>query len=155
VNANSISDLLNGWVGGVIQASRDRVYGTAEYYALKLYSEHLGTERLHTEIVSPSIGPTKAVDAISTRSTDGKKVYVKLSNADAIRESSITISFAHFRYAGKVNALILSASAPGERNSFNDPHRVSPEEKSIDCIQTCTLQLGADSVAVLTFQEEN
>ena len=47
VDANAISDLLNGWVGGIIQASRDRVYGTPQFYAVQMYRDHLGTERLH------------------------------------------------------------------------------------------------------------
>jgi alpha-N-arabinofuranosidase len=48
VDSNAISDLLNGWVGGIIQASRDRVHGTWQYYTIEMYSRHLGTERLET-----------------------------------------------------------------------------------------------------------
>jgi alpha-L-arabinofuranosidase len=83
VEANCISDLLNGWVGGVIQVSRDRLYGTAQFYAIKLYNDHLGTERLSAQVSSPEMAPGfKTVDATVTRSTDGASVFVKMSNAD-------------------------------------------------------------------------
>ena len=49
VEANCISDLLNGWLGGIIQSSRDRIYGTPQFYAIKMYNGHLGTDRLQTE----------------------------------------------------------------------------------------------------------
>jgi alpha-N-arabinofuranosidase len=82
VEANSISDLLNGWVGGVIQASRDRIYGTAQYFALKMYSEHLGTDRLFAEVTTPELAPgIKTVDAVATRSADGSEIFIKISNA--------------------------------------------------------------------------
>jgi alpha-N-arabinofuranosidase len=55
VDSNAISDLLNGWVGGIIQASRDRVYGTPQYYAIDMYIRHLGTERLETTHTSPEL----------------------------------------------------------------------------------------------------
>ncbi len=151
VDANSISDLLNGWVGGIIQASRDRVYGTAEYYAVQMYSHALGTDRLHADVVSPELGQTKAVDAIATRSADGRELYVKVSNADPSQKVATTISLDHFRYAKEAEALVLAASTPGERNSFEDPNRLLPVETRLDCSQTCTVELGPDSVAVLTF----
>ena len=154
VNANSISDLLNGWVGGVIQASRDRVYGTTQYYAVKMYGDHLGTDRLHAEIASPEIGQTKAVDAVATRSANGREVYVKMSNADSARTIATTVSLDHFPHAKTVHAQVLAAIAPGDRNSFSDPHRVAPAESTIHCSRTCTLDLKADSVAILTFRSK-
>lgn len=86
VDSNCVSDLLNGWVGGVIQASRDRVCGTPQFYALKMYNDHLGTERLHAEVNSSELeAGLQSVDAVVTRSGNGQRVYVKLSNANRIQ----------------------------------------------------------------------
>ena len=79
VEANCISDLLNGWVGGVIQASRDRVYGTAQFHAIKMYNDHLGTDRLHADVHSPELQRgVSSVDAVVTRSVDGANVFAML-----------------------------------------------------------------------------
>ena len=153
VEANCISDLLNGWVGGVIQASRDRVYGTAQYYALKLWSDHLGTDRMHVDVVSPDLAAPEAsaVDAIATRSPDGNTLYVKLSNA-AMQAMQTAVSVRGFQDDGTVQVQMLHSADVHARNTFAAPARVRPELHTMRCHQACTLQLPADSVAVLTFR---
>lgn len=41
VEMTAVSDLINGWPGGVIQASRHSLFVTPTYLAIKLYNEHL------------------------------------------------------------------------------------------------------------------
>ena len=151
VDANCISDLLNGWVGGVIQVDRDRIYGTPQYYAVKLYSEHLGTDTLRTEIASPKLQDgTPAVDAVATRSTDGSQLFVKISNADTNRTVSTRIDLNGFTHSRKATLDILHASDPIQRNTFADPVAVVPHEKVVECSAVCVIELPPDSVAVLT-----
>ncbi len=166
VDANSISDLLNGWVGGVIQASRDRVYGTAQFYAVKLYSDHLAADRLQANIVSPELIPgLPALDAVAGHSADGTRLLVKLSNADpahALRTTLDITGFPHTSTAtlqllaaphplsSAVPSTLLTTAAPHPRNSFSNPTTLTPATSTLRCPQTCTVTLPPDSVAVLT-----
>ena len=153
VDANSISDLLNGWVGGIIQASRDRVYGTPEFYAVKMYGDHLGTDRLHTEIDSPELQPgLKAVDAVATRSPDGSKLFLKLSNADRTHAIRTAVALNGFPHASGVELTLLHAADPMSRNTFAKPEQVVPAGRALHCGGgSCAVELPPDSVAVLSF----
>ncbi len=154
VEANCISDLLNGWVGGVIQASRDRVYGTAQYYALKMYSDHLGTDRLAVELTSPELqAGLSAVDGVATRSADGSRLFVKLSNADPRQAISTSIDLSGFPHSSHAELTLLTSIDPRRRNSFEEPNAVIPVEKQLRCGRDCKIVLPADSIAVLTFHK--
>jgi alpha-N-arabinofuranosidase len=151
VEANSISDLLNGWIGGIIQASRDRIYGTAEFYAVTMYNDHLGTDRLRTSIASPQLQPGEdAVDAVATRSPDGADVYVKLSNANPTAAIATAVEIDGFPHDPAAHLTLLSSPDTHLRNTFAKPDAVVPSEHSLTCAATCDLNLPADSVAVLT-----
>ncbi len=153
VDANCISDLLNGWVGGIIQASRDRIYGTPQYYALTLYSEHLGTDRLHADVSSPELQPgTPTVDAVATRSADGSRLFVKISNADRNSTVSTRIDLSGFMHSRSATFDLLHASDPKQRNTFANPLAVVPHEEVVECAAACLIKLPPDSVAVLTLQ---
>ena len=155
VDSNCISDLLDGWVGGVIQASRDRVYGTAQYYALKMYSDHLGTTRLATEVTSPELQPgVRALDAVVTRSADGSMLFAKMSNADDTHALQVKVDLQNFAYAREVQAVVLSSAEPGERNTFAHPDAVQPQARVIRCSAMCQVELPPDSVMVLTFHKK-
>lgn len=154
VDANCISDLLNGWIGGVIQASRDRIYGTAQYYALRMYSNHLGSERLFAEVTSPELQTgVKALDAIVTRSEDGSRIFAKMSNADREHTLKVSVDLGSFNYAQDVQVTILIATDPMKRNTFNNPDAVKPINRGLHCSGVCMIELPADSVAVLTFRK--
>lgn len=156
VEANCISDLLNGWVGGVIQASRDRVYGTAEYEALKMWSDHLGTRRVFADVTSPNLSAGgKAVDAVAATNEDGSKLYVKLSNARRHEGVSTTISLTGFTHESDAEIELLEAGDPhGSRNTFVSPSNIQPSFSTVFCDQQCSILLPADSVAVVTFKKQ-
>ena len=64
VAMSAVSDLVNGWPGGIIQAGRQGVFVTPIYLVNRLYASRLGVERLKTTVDSP-------VDAVASRSKDG------------------------------------------------------------------------------------
>ncbi len=151
VEAHCISDLVNGWVGGVIQSSRDRVYGTAQYYTLKMYRDVLGSERLSSTTHSPELQPgTPSVDAVATRSADGGDVFVTLSNADPSHAVGTRISISGFTAKKEAEAVMLYADNPGAVNSFSDPHAIAPRSVSLRCQESCTVVLPPDSVVAIT-----
>jgi len=157
VSMTSISDLLDGWVGGVIQASRDRVYVTPQFYALRMYASHLGTDRLATEVESPTLDDGKAeesieaLDAVATRSNDGKTLFVKLSNADPKGALHTTIVLRGKRINAEVEEVQLSTPLQGSMNDFAHPDAIRPKTTKVHCEATCSILIPPDSLAVLTF----
>jgi alpha-N-arabinofuranosidase len=151
VEASAISDLLNGWVGGVIQASRDRIYGTTQYYALKMYRDHLGTDRLFTTVTAPPLAPDiETLDAVATRSSDGSRLFIKMSNAGG-QPLQTTMDVGTFRHLQTAEITLLRAANMKVRNSFAHPTAVAPIEKTFLCVKVCTVILPPSSVAVVTF----
>ncbi len=151
VEANAISDLLNGWVGGILQASRDRVYATPQYFAVKMYREHLGVDRLAAVTASPALpSGLAAIDAVATRSADGRSVFIKLSNADQHRGISTSVELHGVPGNSSAQVEMLTAATTASRNSFENPLQVHPVSSTISCAKACTVQMPPDSVAVLT-----
>ena len=48
VEMSAVSDLVNGWPGGIIQAGRHSVFVSPIYLVNQLYNEHRGDVRLAT-----------------------------------------------------------------------------------------------------------
>ena len=144
VDSNCISDILNGWTGGTLQVSRDRIYGTPQFYALKMYNDHLGTDRLHTEVTSPELEPKEnAMDAIATRSADGDELYVKMSNANRTEAIVTSVQLKNFAYGPNVELELLAKTGPQARNTFEDPAKIVPSRRKIECKQACSVELPA------------
>ena len=80
------SDLVNGWPGGIIQASRDRLFVTPLYHVNQLYNAHRGRDRLKVAVEGPTFDTSKegtavpVLDAVASRSADGSEIYVKAVN---------------------------------------------------------------------------
>ena len=68
IGMSAVSDLVNGWPGGIIQAGRQGVFVTPIYLVNRLYASRVGVERLKTTVDSP-------VDAVASRSKDGGKSF--------------------------------------------------------------------------------
>ena len=77
VEMSAVSDLVNGWSGGIIQASRHGVFVTPTYLVIRLYNETLGRDRLAARVVSPTFDSSiegrgvPVLDVVATRSADG------------------------------------------------------------------------------------
>jgi len=55
----AVSDMVNGWSGGVIQASHDDVFVTPTYLVNALYNRRLGAARLPARVSSPTFDTSK------------------------------------------------------------------------------------------------
>src|SRR6185295_18020592 len=86
VEMSAVSDLVNGWPGGIIQAGRHGVFVSPIYLVNQLYSEHRGDERLAANVSSPLFDTSKEgksvpyLDAVVNRTADGKKIFIKAVN---------------------------------------------------------------------------
>jgi alpha-N-arabinofuranosidase len=143
VAMSAVSDLVNGWPGGIIQAGRQGVFVTPIYLVNRLYASRVGVERLKTAAGSP-------VDAVASRSKDGREIYLKAVNTDL--EHPLTVRI-------RVNGAELSPTAIIERvtadsvmavNGFATPESVRTTRESIPVGRDVWFDLPGHSVAVLT-----
>jgi alpha-N-arabinofuranosidase len=74
VEMSAVSDLVNGWPGGIIQAGRHSVFVSPIYLVNQLYNTHRGEVRLATQVDSPNL------DVTASRS--GNTVFVKVVNTN-------------------------------------------------------------------------
>ena len=83
---SAVSDLVNGWPGGIIQAGRHGVFVSPIYLVNQLYSEHRGDVRLAATVNSPTFqtsregGNVPYLDATVSRTADGRKIFIKAVN---------------------------------------------------------------------------
>ena len=83
IKMSAISDHVNGRPGGIIQASRRRLFTTPNYTVIRAYNEHRGDWRLEadTEVsvrhqpTDPELGrDVPALDVVASMSDDGKEI---------------------------------------------------------------------------------
>ena len=143
VAMSAVSDLVNGWPGGIIQAGRQGVFVTPIYLVNRLYASRLGVERLKTTVDSP-------VDAVASRSKDGRQIFLKAVNTDL--EHPLTVRI-------RVNGAELSSTGEIERvtadsvtavNGFATPEAVRTTRESVPAGRDFSLDLPRHSVAVVT-----
>jgi alpha-L-arabinofuranosidase len=158
VEHTAVSDLVNGWIGGIIQASRHGVFVTPTYWAIKLYNDNLGTERLTTQVQSPLFDATKEgkqvpyLDVVATRSADRKRIHIKAVNTDRDRALKTTVNLAGARVSPRARMQVLTASRFEDANSFTTPNAVAIREDTINAGESFTVELPKHSVAVITLE---
>jgi alpha-N-arabinofuranosidase len=130
VEMSAVSDLVNGWPGGIIQASRLDVFVTPIYLVNQIYNEHRGDVRLSTTV------NTLDVDATASRS--GNTIFIKAVN------TSLTSSF--------LTTIALEGVAPAARAEIKtiSGRAAIVQSKSIPAARLFTVALPSKSVSVIT-----
>ena len=130
VEMSAVSDLVNGWPGGIIQASRHDVFVTPIFLVNQVYNEHRGDVRLSTTVNTPY------VDATASRS--GNKIFIKAVN------TNLTSSL--------VTTIALEGAVPGTRAEIQtiSGRAATVESKSIPAARRFTAVLPSKSVSVIT-----
>jgi alpha-N-arabinofuranosidase len=161
VAMSAVSDMVNGWPGGIIQAGRERAFVSPLYYANRMFAERVGRDRLRTTIDGPVFGddPTRpgalapAVDAVASRSVDGRRIFVKLVNTDPTRGVDARIAIRGAAVARTAEWEVLSAPSPTARNDFATPDAIVPRRSSSGVTDgTLTVRLPARAVEVVVFE---
>jgi len=156
VAMSSVSDLVNGWSGGIIQASRHRVFVTSIYLVNKLYSEHLGSDRLAVEVRSPVFDSSREgravpyLDATASRSADRRSLYLKAVNTNRRQPLETTITLKGAPIGSRARVETIASAHPGAFNHFATPEAVSIRSSQIDAGDRFTLELPPASVSVVT-----
>ena len=156
VEMTAPSDLVNGWSGGIIQASRVDVFVTPLYLAVRLYNEHLGSERLAVRVASPTFDSSRegthvpVLDLVASRSTDGRLMFVKAVNTspDMTLKTTVTVTGAMVGSDGTMQT--VTGDSPGAFNSFQTPQAVTTRTTRFRSGPRFTIDLPPRSVTVLT-----
>jgi alpha-N-arabinofuranosidase len=156
VEMTAVSDLVNGWSGGIIQASRHDVFVTPTYLAMRLYTEHLGTDRLAVRVSSPGFDSSlegshvPALDIVASRAADGRQLFVNAVNTsrDAAMTTTVTLTGAVPGATGTMQT--VNGDSLEAANSFRTPEAVTVRTTSFRTGPTFTIRLPPHSVSVLT-----
>ena len=132
VEMSAVSDLVNGWPGGIIQASRLEVFVTPIYLVNQIYNEHRGDVRLSTTVNTPD------VDVTASRS--GNQIFIKAVN------TNLTSSF--------LTTIALEGAVPATRAEIQtiSGRAATVESKSIPAGRRFIVRLPKQSVSVITIK---
>lgn len=156
VAMSAVSDLINGWPGGIIQASRHQVFGTPTYWVNAVYSNHMGTSRLATQVESPTFDSTLEgrnvpfLDVVASRSADGKRIYIKAVNTNQHAALKTTIALKGADVAPVAEVETVTGETLATLNSFDAPEAVSARHRTISAGKSFTIELPKHSVSVIT-----
>lgn len=155
VAMTAVSDLVNGWPGGIIQAGRHGLYVTPTYRVIQLYATNLGAERLATHVDSPTFdvpdGPTgvPVVDVSASRSADGRRYILKAVNTSLESAVRVSVAFAGGQPPARGTQYTLTAPTLRTANAFGNPDAVSVQSKTVAAGSAFTVDLPRHSVAVV------
>jgi alpha-N-arabinofuranosidase len=151
----SVSDLVNGWPGGIIQASRRGLFVTPIYLVNQLYAAHAGGQRLAIRVDAPTQsssreGDAPLLDVIATRSTDGRTIVVKAINVDLERPLRTSIRIHGAPIAPTATLERLTAASLSIANSFATPDAIHITRESIPASDSFSIELPKHSISVIT-----
>jgi alpha-N-arabinofuranosidase len=156
VAMSAVSDMVNGWPGGIIQASRHAVFVSPIYLVNQLYNERLGAERLAARIESPAFASSLEgdsvpyLDAAVSRSPDGRKIYIKAVNTDRARPLTTAISLSGVEVESTAEVATVAAESPEAFNSFSTPDAISIRRSGVKAGRGFVVELPKNSVSVIT-----
>ena len=153
------SDLVNGWPGGIIQASRDGVFVSPLYHVNLLYNRHRGRDRLKTTVEGPTFDTSRegtgvpVLDAVVSRSADGSEIYVKVVNTDADeRRHHPDRPARRRRRVRKATWHVITADSLETHNSFATPDAIRPRREVIPAGGRFQVSLPPRSVSVIVLR---
>ena len=98
VEMSAVSDLVNGWPGGIIQAGRHSLFVSPIYLVNQLYAEHRGDLLLASRVNGPTFNTSHEgtnipyLDAVVSRTADGKTIFIKAVNTNRTSALLTTIT---------------------------------------------------------------
>ena len=152
------SDLVNGWPGGLIQASRDRVFLSPLYHVNVLYNRHRGQDRLKIRTEGPTFDSSRegtgipVLDVVASRSADGSEIYVKAVNTDLANAVTTRIDVRGVKVGPQANLHLITADRLEAHNSFATPDAIKPRQETLPAGASFEVSLPARSICVITLR---
>jgi len=142
IRMSAVSDLVNGWPGGIIQASRHDVFTSATYSVIEAYNRNRGNWRLATAVDCDVVLDTgdaelgssvPALDVTASSDDAGTELYLKAVNTSATQAIRATVEIANA--AGDLDnvASVTTITAPTleDANSFSEPNKIAARETQV------------------------
>jgi alpha-L-arabinofuranosidase len=158
VAMSAVSDMVNGWPGGIIQASRDALFVSPIYLVNQLYAENHGSERLFTEVHGETFNATREgrgipyLDVVASRSRDHRYIFLKVVNTNLVGSSVSTITVKGANVLPRAEMATVNGLQIQSANDFATPDAVSIKRSLIAAGATFHVNLPAHSVSVLKLQ---
>ena len=161
IRMSAVSDLVNGWPGGIIQASKHDVFTTATYSVIEAYSRNRGDWRVFTQVLSDlnhdtgeaTLGETVPVlDVVASTNAAGSELFVKVANTstDHRIRAELHLADPDFPFAGPATVTTITAPSLEVANTFGEPNRISVQDSELATSgQSLVLELPKHSVTVL------
>jgi alpha-N-arabinofuranosidase len=156
VEMSAVSDLVNGWPGGIIQAGRHGLFVAPIYLVNQLYNEHRGIERLATTVSSPLFDTSKEgrnvpyLDVVASRTADGKKIFIKAVNTSPESSLATSISVQGMMPGAQAEVKTITAPSLNTANDFSRPDAVFISKRTVRSGRSFLVTLPKHSVSVIT-----
>jgi alpha-L-arabinofuranosidase len=158
VGMSAVSDLVNGWPGGIIQAGRHGVFVSPVYLVNRLYAEHRGDARLGTVVTSPTFDTTRegkgvpVLDVSASRTADGRRIYIKAVNTDTSAALTTRILVEGADIVSRAEMQVVTADSMKDSNDFSRPDAINVRTTPLRAGRSFTVTLPKHSVAVITLE---
>jgi alpha-L-arabinofuranosidase len=158
VEMSAVSDLVNGWPGGIIQAGRHSVFVSPVYLVNQLYAEHRGDQLLATTVNSPTFNTSLEgtnipyLDVTASRTADGKSIFIKAVNTNRTSALQTTITIQGLSPAPRAELKTITAPSINISNDFSRPDAVSIQERTVPSGRSFTVTLPRHSVSVIVLR---
>jgi alpha-L-arabinofuranosidase len=158
VAMTAVSDLVNGWPGGIIQANRHGHFTSPVYHVNRLYATHLGAVRLAAEVNGPVFDASREgkkvpyLDAVASRTADGKLIYLKVVNTDSRRAFVIKVELRGVNVLPEGEMEVVTAESLKWHNSFATPDDISVKRSRIGAGKEFSVMAPKHSAAIITLR---
>ena len=158
VEMSAVSDLVNGWPGGIIQSGRHSLFVSPIYLVNQLYAEHRGDLLLASKIDGPTFNTSREgtnipyLDATATRTTDGKTLFIKAVNTNPTSALLTTITIDGLIPAPRAELKTVTAPSINVFNDFSRPNAVSIQKRTLPSGPRFVVTLPKHSVSVIVLR---
>jgi alpha-N-arabinofuranosidase len=165
VALSAVSDLVNGWPGGIIQAGRHAVFVSPVYLVNQLYAETRGDERLALTVATNSTFDTTKegtdvpfLDAVASRTADRTRIFLRLVNT-APGPLQVSVKILNARVSDDAELLSIAAATSNAdlrsfaiSNSFATPGAIALRRGRVRIDAVQKIMLPKQSVSVLSLR---
>lgn len=160
VEMSAVSDLVNGWPGGIIQVGRHGLFVSPIYLVNQLYAQHRGDERLAISVNTPTFNTSGEgtnipyLDVVASRTADNKTLVIKAVNTSRTSSLVTTINLQGVTPAARAEVHTITAPSLTAANNFSQPDTISIEKKTIAAGRRFQVTLPKHSVSVIVLRTQ-
>jgi len=161
VAMSAVSDMVNGWSGGIVQASRHGVFVTPTYLVNELYNRRLGTQRLVARVDSPVFDSDRegknvpCLDVVVSKAANGKQVFINAVNTHPGNMLQTTVQLSGIRVSEQAEVETITSNSLMAANGFASPNAVSMHKTTIRAGSRFVVDLPKSSISVITLEVTN